>query len=539
MRNHRGICIVAKRRWVACGLLWLATGLFFSVANVARGEDLPKLFLIGDSIRSGYQDTVQGLLGTQFEISVQPAGWTGDAVDALNFVDDWLAAGPYDVIHFNWGLHDVYTARPGMDGEVAVSIEDYQTATEAMVAKLKASGATLVWANTTPSYDCEPTFNESDIVAYNAVAKAIMDANDIPINDLHSLAWEYLPEIQLAPGNIHYNAEGNRILGTAVAGAICDAYGIPFDPYTGGIPIHRGATNPLTEGWVPNVSGVGSAGAVVDDLGTGVDAWRTTDTGSEAGTAYYKGEGGLSEQDLTDIAAKGWSMRATLRVDDTTASGFDQTAALAPGIQVAFEDPGIWALLSLGSGGLGNTVMSFKGGYPFGSTITYNIAGSGYNDYEMIWDPVDGLDILVNGQVVVDNYDCSTSESMAASLGDRIYWGAMDTPGEGSGYWSSVDFEITRVPGDANGDGVVDGSDVTILAANWQRGTGEVDDATWAMGDFNGDRKVDGSDVTILAGNWQYGIDTAAASVPEPSCLALFLSIAILLAAEPARRLRL
>ena len=70
------------------------------------------------------------------------------------------------------------------------------------------------------------------------------------------------------------------------------------------------------------------------------------------------------------------------------------------------------------------------------------------------------------------------------------------------------------IAGDANGDGVVDGSDVTILAGNWQQAT----DLGAAAGDFNGDGVVDGSDVTILAGNWQYGVDVQAnlSSVPEP-----------------------
>ena len=80
----------------------------------------------------------------------------------------------------------------------------------------------------------------------------------------------------------------------------------------------------------------------------------------------------------------------------------------------------------------------------------------------------------------------------------------------------------THIPGDANDDGKVDGSDVTILAGNWQYGvTGG--GATWDMGDFNEDGKVDGSDVTILAGNWQYGVTTAAAAVPEPSTLILLI----------------
>ena len=81
-----------------------------------------------------------------------------------------------------------------------------------------------------------------------------------------------------------------------------------------------------------------------------------------------------------------------------------------------------------------------------------------------------------------------------------------------------------RIAGDANNDGKVDGSDVTILAGNWQKGVSDGLVASWDEGDFNGDGKVDGSDVTILAGNWQYGVSTAASAVPEPSTIILLIS---------------
>ena len=45
------------------------------------------------------------------------------------------------------------------------------------------------------------------------------------------------------------------------------------------------------------------------------------------------------------------------------------------------------------------------------------------------------------------------------------------------------------------------------------------------MGDFNGDGKVDGSDVTILAGNWQYGVTAATSAVPEPCTMLLLLGL--------------
>ena len=83
------------------------------------------------------------------------------------------------------------------------------------------------------------------------------------------------------------------------------------------------------------------------------------------------------------------------------------------------------------------------------------------------------------------------------------------------------------IPGDANNDGKVDGSDVTILAGNWQAGVENpnTQTVTWSMGDFNRDGKVDGSDVTILAGNWQQGVAAAAAAVPEPSVTAVIITM--------------
>ena len=105
-------------------------------------------------------------------------------------------------------------------------------------------------------------------------------------------------------------------------------------------------------------------------------------------------------------------------------------------------------------------------------------------------------------------YDYTLSDAEVASL--------YATPG-------SVIGQTPNIAGDANNDGHVDGSDVTILAGNWQKGVSDGLTASWEEGDFNGDGQVDGSDVTILAGNWQYGVEAAAAAVPEPSMLLLLL----------------
>jgi hypothetical protein len=59
---------------------------------------------------------------------------------------------------------------------------------------------------------------------------------------------------------------------------------------------------------------------------------------------------------------------------------------------------------------------------------------------------------------------------------------------------------VPVLPGDANGDGMVDVGDLGILAANYG-GTNK----TWVQGDFNGDTKVDVGDLGILAAHYGEG----------------------------------
>jgi hypothetical protein len=61
------------------------------------------------------------------------------------------------------------------------------------------------------------------------------------------------------------------------------------------------------------------------------------------------------------------------------------------------------------------------------------------------------------------------------------------------------------IPGDANGDGMVDVGDLGILAANY----GKTNGVTWSQGDFNEDGAVDVGDLGILAAH--YGEGTSGA----------------------------
>ena len=89
-----------------------------------------------------------------------------------------------------------------------------------------------------------------------------------------------------------------------------------------------------------------------------------------------------------------------------------------------------------------------------------------------------------------------------------------------------VGFRVAHVTpsiaGDVNDDHVVNGLDISVIAAHWLL-TG----ATQEQGDANGDGVVNGLDIAIIASHWLYTSPTSgagngtASTVPEPTSLAL------------------
>ena len=82
-------------------------------------------------------------------------------------------------------------------------------------------------------------------------------------------------------------------------------------------------------------------------------------------------------------------------------------------------------------------------------------------------------------------------------------------------YFDDVEVSVApRLPGDADGNSVVDDLDLTALAAHWEQYGG------WADGDFSRDGFISDRDLTILALAWPAGgLDISA--VPEPATLSL------------------
>ena len=98
-------------------------------------------------------------------------------------LDAWLGDTKWDVIHFNHGLHDLkYVDDTGKsvakkeDGRRQVPLEQYTENMEAIVKRLKETGAKLIFATTTPFPGnlTNPVREIADVAAYNDTALAVM-----------------------------------------------------------------------------------------------------------------------------------------------------------------------------------------------------------------------------------------------------------------------------------------------------------------------------------------------------------------------------
>ncbi|WP_339907985.1 SGNH/GDSL hydrolase family protein [Symmachiella dynata] len=188
---------------------------------------LPRVLLIGDSISIGYTLPTRELLAGKANVHrILTNG--GPTTRGVAQIDRWLGEKPWDVIHFNWGLHDLKYMGPNgknladtaaADSHQQVPPEEYEKNLRKLVARLKETGATLIWCSTTPVPAGAGGRVVGDAVKYNAVAAKIMQENDIAIDDLYMFAKPRLKEIQL-PANVHFSKPGSKALAEQVAGAI-------------------------------------------------------------------------------------------------------------------------------------------------------------------------------------------------------------------------------------------------------------------------------------------------------------------------------
>jgi acyl-CoA thioesterase-1 len=203
-------------------------------AAFAQVEDLPglpRVLIIGDSISIGYTVNVRDLLKGVANVHRPPTN-CGPTTNGIKNVESWLTAsggGKWDVIHFNWGLHDLKYVDEQLKntspekGKLQVSPEDYEKNLETLVARMEKTGAKLIFATTTPVPAGEPQRKQDSDKLYNKVALKVMAKHHVAIDDLNAFVRAH-PEGQL-PNNVHYTPDGYKALAEQVAASIKAALG--------------------------------------------------------------------------------------------------------------------------------------------------------------------------------------------------------------------------------------------------------------------------------------------------------------------------
>lgn len=198
---------------------------------------LPRVLLMGDSVSIAYALEVRKALEGRANVHRVPAncGSTKTALGSYGLVR-WLADADakWDVIHFNHGLHDLSYrfaddsdkdkegnyATPFNGGHQNVTPAEYEQNLKAIIARLKQTGAKLIFASTTPvpESDAGKYVKDSEL-PYNEVAARVMLAQGVIWNDLWALVK---PEQERLQGkrNVHFMPAGSSVMARKVADSI-------------------------------------------------------------------------------------------------------------------------------------------------------------------------------------------------------------------------------------------------------------------------------------------------------------------------------
>ena len=198
-----------------------------SFAAVTDTPGLPRVLLIGDSISMGYTLPVRARLQGKANVHRPPEN-CGDSARGVKSLDQWLGAGKWDVIHFNFGLHDLkYLDEKGAyvtpdKGKQVASLADYEKNLRTLVARLKQTGAKLIFATTTPVPSASSGRVEHDELRYNETAVRVMKELGVTVDDLHALAASHQDKIQRSH-NVHFTDEGYGLLADQVTAHVLPA----------------------------------------------------------------------------------------------------------------------------------------------------------------------------------------------------------------------------------------------------------------------------------------------------------------------------
>ena len=189
-------------------------------------EGLPHVLLIGDSISIGYmlpaREKLKGIANVW-----RPPTNCGPTTKGVAELESWLGDRKWDVIHFNFGLHDLkYMGPQGQNladpkadtSHQQVPIDEYAANLRKIATRLKETGATVIWRETTPTPEGAKGRVPGDSKRYNeAAAKVMEELGGIQTDAMFEYA---LKEAEQLKANVHYSKAGSQKLADLVANTV-------------------------------------------------------------------------------------------------------------------------------------------------------------------------------------------------------------------------------------------------------------------------------------------------------------------------------
>jgi len=181
----------------------------------AKPYEKKRVLVIGDSISIGYTPFIKTALSPDVEVSHSP-GNGGSTQRGLDSMQKWLDNRDWDVILFNFGLHDmVHKDSSGkydvVNGKIAVPLKEYRKNLEAIAEKLNETTAKVVFVMTTMVPEGAKGRKTASVPEYNEVALKVMKKKNIQVVDLYQPSLDIHPS-NSKPKDVHYTPKGYELL---------------------------------------------------------------------------------------------------------------------------------------------------------------------------------------------------------------------------------------------------------------------------------------------------------------------------------------
>jgi sialate O-acetylesterase len=193
---------------------------------------LPRVLIIGDSISGHYinavADGLRGRANVIGESSMVKGTWA--SMDPRFYRADWASKddnlkkflaerGPFHIVHFNNGIHNFFSAKPGDEMPYAEQLRK-------VVATIREAGALPIFANSTGTVADNTIARAPNYLTncktFNAAAEKVMAELNVPVTDIFGATQPRIKEL-ISQDLIHLKAAADPLMAGAILARLNDA----------------------------------------------------------------------------------------------------------------------------------------------------------------------------------------------------------------------------------------------------------------------------------------------------------------------------